>query len=324
MRAIVLTRYGGPEVLSISTVPDPVPGPGQVLVRIRATALNRADILQRMGRYPEPDPKPDYEILGLDFAGEVVEPAGSFKRGDRVMGLLAGGGYAEYVAVSERMLLPIPSGWSYEQAAAFPEAFYTAYDALEQIHARSGETILVHAAASGVGTSAVQLVVAMGAMAIGTAGSADKAARVRDLGAIRVVNYHEEDFVDAVHEVTGGRGVDGILDLVGGSYLEQNLKALALRGRQIVVGTVGGSRATVHLDLLMGKRLTLIGTSLRSRPPEEKMSVTQAVRRHVWPLCESGRIAPLIDQVIPWEDAADAHRRMESNLNIGKIVLAIP
>lgn len=324
MRAIVLTQYGGPEVLSISQVPDPEPGPGQALVRVRATSLNRADVLQRMGRYPEPDPKPTHEILGLDIAGEVAEsPSGTFRPGDRVMALVAGGGYAEYAVVPERTLLPVPHGWSYEQAAAFPEVFYTAYDALTQIQVGVGDVVLVHAAASGVGSSAVQLLSAMGAQAMGTVGTAEKAARVLTLGAVRAIDYHQEDFVAVCREFTGGRGVDGIVDLVGASYFERNLQVLARQGRQIVVGTVGGARATVALDLLLGKRLTVIGTSLRSRPPEEKMALAQAVKRHVWPLCDTGRIAPVIDRVYPWAEARDAHRRMESNLNIGKIVLSI-
>ncbi len=324
MRAIALSQYGGPEVLSIVDVPDPVPGPGQVLVRVRATSLNRADLLQRMGHYPEPDPKPAHEILGLDVAGEVVQaPSGAFQAGDRVMALVAGGGYAEYALVPERSLLLMPTGWSYEQAAAFPEVFYTAYDALVQLPAAVGDTVLVHAAASGVGSSAVQLLAAMGAFPIGTVGSAEKAARVLTLGAVRAVNYHDEDFVAVCREFTGGRGVDGIVDLVGASYFERNVQVLARRGRQIVVGTVGGVQATVPLDLLMGKRLAITGTSLRSRPPEEKMALAQAVKQHVLPLCETGRLAPVIDRVYPWTEARDAHQRMESNLNIGKIVLSI-
>lgn len=326
MRAIVLTEYGDPDVLRLATVPDPVPGPGQVAIAVRAAGVNRADLLQRLGRYPAPDPKPVHEIPGLEAAGEVAalgEGVRDWRPGDRVMALLPGGGYAERVVVSDRMLIPIPADWGFETGAAFPEAFLTAYDALRQLSVSVGDWVLVHATASGVGTSAVQLATAMGARVIGTCGTDEKAARVAALGATRVVNYQREDFLAVCREMTGGRGVDAIVDLVGGSYLERNLQALSVRGRQIVVGTVGGHEASINLGMILGRRLQLMGTALRSRAPEEKMQLTQAVRRHVGPLLESGRAVPVLDRVFPWAEAPAAHRRMEANLNIGKIVLAI-
>jgi putative PIG3 family NAD(P)H quinone oxidoreductase len=325
-RAIVLTEYGGPDVLRISTVPDPAPGPREVLVAVRAAGLNRADLMQRRGRYPAPDPKPAFDIPGLEMAGDIVavgRDVVGWGVGDRVMALLPGGGYAEYVTVPDRMLLRLPPGWSYEQGAAVPEAFITAHDALQQIGVGLGDWVLVHAGASGVGTSAVQLARAMGAQVVATCGSDEKAARVAALGATRTVNYRREDFVSVVADVTGGHGVDGIVDLVGGSYLERNLQALALKGRMIVVGTVGGSEAPLNLGLLMARRATVIGTLLRARPPEEKMAATQRLAHHVWPLLASGQIAPVLDQVFSWHDAAAAHQRLEDNLNIGKVVLRI-
>jgi putative PIG3 family NAD(P)H quinone oxidoreductase len=326
MRAIVLEQYGDPEVLTFREVPDPAVGPGTVRVRIAATALNRADLLQRRGLYPPPEPRPEWEIPGLEFAG-IVDQVGpgvaGVREGDRVMGLLPGGGYAEAVVTSDRLLLPVPPSLSLDEAAAVPEATFTAYDALEQIAVRLGDWVLIHAAASGVGTMLIQLARRMGLRIIATCGSDAKAETVRALGADVVVNYRRTDFLEAVRDATGGAGVAGVLDLVGAEYFDRNLRALAVGGRMIIIGTVGGNQAPLNLGALLSRRLHLIGTALRSRPVEEKMLLTQKVLRHVLPDLAAGRIRPVIDRVYPWTEAAEAHRRMEANLNTGKIVLHV-
>lgn len=326
MKAIVLEQYGGPEVLAIKEIPTPRPGPGSVLVEIHATALNRADLLQRRGLYPPPDPKPAHEVPGLEAAGVVSEvgpDVSGVHLGDRVMALLPGGGYAEAAVIPDRMLIPIPPSLSFEQAAAIPEAFLTAYDGLRQLAVKMGDWVLIHAAASGVGTTAIQLAKAMGAQVIGTAGSPEKVALAKDLGADWAVNYREQDFLTVVKEATERRGVSAILDLVGAVNFERNLAALAVQGRLIFVGTVSGNKAPLDIGRVLQKRLTLIGTALRSRPMEEKMALTQEIRRHVMPLVTQGRIHPVLDQVVDWAEAPAAHQRMEQNLNRGKIVLRI-
>lgn len=327
MRAVVLTEYGGPEVLRVGDAPDPEPGPEDVLVRVRATALNRADLMQRAGRYPQPGPRPTHEIPGLEFAG-VVEMVGPrvtlHKPGDRVMGLLAGGGYASMVATHERMALAVPDGISLEEAAPIPEVFLTAYDALfPQAGLRIGDTVLVHSGGSGVGTAAIQLVRAAGARVLTTTGSDEKAARARDLGAEVAINYRTEDFREVVQRVTGGRGADIILDFVGGPYLEQNLASAATLGRIIFIGTMGGPAAPINLGILMQKRLRLHGTVLRARPLEQKVELTQAFRRHAMPLFENGALRPVVDRVFPFDEIGAAHTYMAENANFGKIVVRI-
>lgn len=326
MKAIVLEQYGGPEVLSIQEIPTPRPGPGSVLMEIHATALNRADLLQRRGLYPPPDPKPAHEVPGLEAAGVVRDmgpEVSGVHIGDRVMALLPGGGYAEATVVPARMLIHMPDSLSFEQAAAIPEAFLTAYDGLVQLAVKMGDWVLIHAAASGVGTTAIQLAKAMGARVIGTAGTPEKVGLARELGADVAVNYRDEDFLAVVREATAGHGVSAILDLVGAVNFERNLAALAVQGRLIFIGTVSGNKASLDIGHVLQKRLTLVGTALRSRPVEEKMALTQEVQRHVLPLVAAGRILPVIDQVMDWNDAAKAHQRMEQNLNRGKIVLKI-
>lgn len=325
MRAIVLTEYGEPGVLRLAEAADPTPGPTDVLVDVQATAVNRADVLQRRGAYPAPNPRPPAEIPGLEFAGRVLAAGTAVTEvavGDPVMGLLPGGGYATRVATPERMVLPIPPGFTFAEAAALPEAFFTAYDALQQVRLALGDTVLVHAAASGVGTSAVQLAHHLGARVLATC-SAAKMSQVRAVGADAVCDYRAEPFLDFVARETRGRGVSAILDFVGASYLESNVQALASGGRLIVIGTLSGGTAPISLSQLMAKRASVTGTSLRSRPLEEKMALTQAIRRHVWPLWADGRIRPVMDQVFPLGEAAEAHRRMEANENVGKIGLAV-
>jgi putative PIG3 family NAD(P)H quinone oxidoreductase len=327
MKAIRITQPGGPEVLQIAEIDDPVPGPEELLVDIRATALNRADLLQRRGLYPAP-PGVLPDVPGLEFAG-VVEAVGTrvqeYHTGDRVFGLLAGGGYAEKVTVHERMALPVPESFSFEEAAAVPEVFLTAYDALSrQCDLRSGEALLIHAVGSGVGTAAVQLAKAASAGPVfGTAGSEEKLARAAALGLDHGINYRSADFRDVVLTETNGRGVQVLLDVVGAPYLERNLACLAPLGRMILVGLLGGSQQTIDLAQVLRKRLRIFGTVLRARPLEEKIAVTQAFRQHVLPLFRAGKIKPVIDRVFEFEEVADAHRYMEENRNFGKIVVRV-
>lgn len=327
MKAIVIPQYGAPEVLSLQDIPDPVPGPEDLVVRVRATALNRADILQRRGMYPQPGPKPEFEIPGLEFAGEVAAIGSrvtDHQVGDRVMGLLAGGGYAEKILVHQRLASTVPAMLSFEQAAAVPEAFITAHDALMQCSLVCGETVLVHAAGSGVGTAAIQIAKAMGAsMVIGTAGSAEKLASARGLGLDHGIDYKTENFAERVLELTGGRGVDVLIDFIGASYLESNVRALANKGRMVVVGLMGGFSGDLPLGQLMQKRLTIRGTLLRSRSLEEKAAATRAFEKSVLPHFESGLLRAVVDTVFPLAEAAEAHRLMEANANFGKIVLAV-
>jgi putative PIG3 family NAD(P)H quinone oxidoreductase len=326
MRAAVASEPGGPEVFSIEQVPDPEPGPDEVLVAVGATALNRADLMQRMGRYPGPPGTRD-DIPGLEMAG-TVEAVGarvtSSQPGDRVMALLGGGGYASKVVVHERMLMPVPEALTFEQAASLPEVFLTAYDAMIlQCELRAGESFLVHAAGSGVGTAAIQLAAAQSCRVFGTAGSADKLEQAAALGLDVGINYHDQDFAEVVRDETGGSGVNVILDLVGGPYWDQNLAALAMRGRMVIVGTMGGPRVEANLGALMGKRLRVHGTVLRARPLEEKATLVQSFVRRVLPLIASGAILPVVDRVFALEEVADAHRYMETNANFGKIVLRV-
>lgn len=324
MKAIVISRPGGPEVLQVQDVPDPEPQGRQILVRVRAAALNRADLLQRLGRYPAPPGVPQ-DIPGLEFAG-VVEEAGRdaqrFRKGDRVMGLLGGGGYAEKVVLDQSLALAVPASWTDQQAAAFPEAFFTAYDALfPRLDLKMGETVLIHAVGSGVGTAALQLAKCAGATVIGTAGSPEKLERARRLGLDEGIHYKRQDFAEAVASITQGKGVDAVLDFVGADYWQRNLDCLAPQGRLVLVGLLSGAEARVPLGQILRKRLQVMGTVLRSRPLWEKAQLAEQVRRHVLPLAEAGRIQPLVDRVFALEDAAQAHRRMEENRNFGKIVL---
>jgi len=325
MKAVVITRPGGPEVLEYREVPDPVAGPEDLLVRVRATALNRADLLQRMGGYPQPGPKPPFEIPGLEYAGEVIavgERVEGFAVGDRVMGLLAGGGYAELVATHYRLAVKVPDVLSWEEAGATPEVFITAHDALLQCGLAAGERVLVHAAGSGVGVAATQVAKVMGASLVaGTAGSAEKLARAAELGLDLGINYREQDFAEEVLRATDGKGVDVILDVIGAEYWERNLRALAVKGRMVVVGLMGGTGASTNLGVLLQKRLQVRGTTLRARPMEEKAAATRAFEKSVLPHIASGRVKVVIDRVYALRDAAEAHAYMATNANFGKIVL---
>lgn len=325
MRAVVLRAHGGPEVLTIEDVPDPVPGPEEVLVEVRATALNRADILQRMGLYANPAPEA-HEIPGLEFAGTVValgERVRDWALGDEVMAITGGGAYAERIALHERQLMRVPGSVSLGDAAAIPEVFLTAWDALvRQGGLTSGRWALVHAGASGVGTAAIQLARAIGAR-IAVTCSAGKVEACRSLGADEVVDYGSRDFVEVVAAITDGAGVDVILDVIGGEYTDRNLRAVARTGRIVQVGLMGGGRTPVDLGLLLSKRVALIGTVLRARPLEEKIAVTRQFAAEVLPLFDRGALRPVIDSRYPLDRIAEAHAHMAANANVGKIVIDV-
>lgn len=324
MKAVVCQQSGGPEVLTLAEVPEPVAGPREVLLEVRATALNRADLLQRRGLYPPPPGAS--EILGLECSGVVVglgEGATRFALGARVMALLAGGGYAERAAVHEDVLMPIPERLSFEEAAAVPEAFLTASEALlVEAELRRGGRLLVTAAASGVGSAAVQIGKELGAFVIGSA-SAGKLPAVTALGADVALERDRADYVEALRAATSGRGVDAIVDFIGGSALERHQKCLAERGRLVLIGLLGGSSAPLDLGRLLMRRQRICGLVMRSRSVAEKIELVQRFQRELWAALDAGRLSPSLDQVLAISEVADAHRRMEQNLNSGKIVLRL-
>ncbi len=326
MRAIVIREPGGPEVLELREVPTPEPTRGEVRVRVRATAVNRADLLQRMGQYPVPPGWPK-DILGMEIAGEVDavgENVTELAKGDRVFGLIGGGGYAENVVVHARTLAHMPPDMSFADAAAIPEVFITAWDAMvDQAGLSAGETALVHAVGSGVGTAGLQIAKAIGARVIGTARTPQKIERARELGLEHGVVVEGTKFADEVLARTGGAGVDVVLELVGGAYVAQDLVCLALKGRIVVVGTMAGTQAEIALPQLMHKRAVVRGTMLRSRPLEEKILAARALERHLVPLFASGALRPVVDRVFPLARAADAHRLMQKNDTFGKLVLEV-
>ena len=325
MRAVVLTEYGGPEVLNFERVPDPTPGPEEVVVRVASTALNRADLLQRLGLYPGPPMQ--HEIPGMEYAG-TIESLGSrvagWTVGDQVMGIVGGGAYAERLSTHERTLLRIPDGVALADAAAIPEVFMTAFDALVvQGGLTSGRWALVHAGASGVGTASIQIAKALGARIIVTA-STGKVAACLQLGADVVVDYTCENFADAVVEATQGRGVDVVLDVIGGEYTIANIKALRTGGKLIQVGVMGEGRVDLPLGLLLMKRAAIIGTTLRSRPLEEKIQLAQRVQAELLPRFNDGSLRPVIDSRYDFDRIAEAHVYMQTNANIGKILIDVP
>jgi putative PIG3 family NAD(P)H quinone oxidoreductase len=325
MQAIIFETPGDPDVLRLCEVPAPVPGPEQLLVRVRATALNRADTLQRRGQYPPPPGESD--ILGLELAGEV-EAIGAavhgFAPGDRVFGLVGGGGYAEKALIDYRMAMPIPPGWDFIRAAAVPEVFFTANETLFTLAGlQGGETVLIHAGASGVGTAGIQMARYVGARVLVTAGSAEKITRTIELGAEVGINYKEEDFATRVQELTSNAGVDLIQDFIGAAYWQRNLQCLKAGGRLVLVGLMGGAEVKADLGLIMRKRLRIIGSVMRSQPLANKIAITQRFRERWLPLLASGTIRPIIDRTFPLAEAAAAHRYMEENRNIGKIVLVV-
>ncbi|MBK7580669.1 MAG: NAD(P)H-quinone oxidoreductase [Myxococcales bacterium] len=326
MKAVVFGEPGGPEVLELGDVPEPVPGEGQLSIDVRATALNRADLLQRRGVYPPPNG--ESEILGLECAGVVAAHGAGVSGpplGTRVMALLAGGGYAERVVVPERMALPIPERLSFEEAAAIPEAFLTAQEALFTLgQLAAGGTVLIHAAAGGVGSAAVQLAHAQGARVLATAGSDEKLERVKGFGADVLINYKTQDFADVVREVTDGHGADVVLDFVGGTYWEKHASCLTVGGRVVVIGVLGGVMAEVNLAQLLKRRYQILGLVMRSRPVSDKVAISRTFARNWLPRFDDGSLKPVIDCVMPLAEARMAHERMEQNANVGKIVLSVP
>jgi NADPH:quinone reductase len=328
MRAAVITRPGGPEVLQVRDVERPVPGTGEVLVRVHATALNRADLLQRQGHYPAPPGWPA-DIPGMEVAGEVAArgPGASlWKEGDRVFGIVGGGGYAEYVATHERTLAAVPSRLTWTDAGAVPEAFITAHDALvSQAGLRPAERVLIHAVGSGVGLAALQIVRAAGGFAYGDARSPEKIERARSLGLSDglVVTGDLTEIPRWVGQCTRDAGVEIVIDLVGGPYFIASIGAAAPRARIVLVGTMGGREASIPLGVVLGKRLTIIGTVLRARPLEEKILATRAFAAQVVPLLDRGAVRPVVDRVFPLERVADAHRYLESNATFGKVVIDV-
>ena len=323
MRAVLIPEFGGPEVLGLDSVPDPKPSPREVVVRVHASGINRADTLQRRGLYPPPPGAS--EVPGLEFAGvvdEVGDAVTRWRRGDRVMGIVAGGGYAERVVVDERVAVAVPAGTDMTAAGAIPEVYMTAYDAVFlQAGLRRGETLLIHAVGSGVGTAALQLARRAGAHTIGTSRTASKLERAAAMG-LELGVPGGKAWDEAVMDATGGRGADVILDLVGAPYLARNQAAIALGGRHVVVGVPGGIRASLDLRLLMARRARIFGTVLRARSVEEKADLAREFTESVLPGFADGALEPAMDRVFPAARAADAHRRMEANENFGKIVIA--
>ncbi len=326
MRAVVIPEYGGVDVLQVREVPDPAPGPEEVLVNVACSAMNRADLLQRMGLYPAPGPKPEFEIPGLEFAGTIAargERVTGWAVGDEVMGIVSGGAKAEQVVTHERMLQRIPASVELRDAAAIPEVFMTAHDALvTQGGLASGGTALVHAGASGVGTAAIQIAKAIGAR-IAVTCSTSKVAACTDLGADLVIDYTETDFADAIKEWTGRQGVDVVLDVIGGDYLARNIASVRVQGRIIQVGVMGEPTATFPLGALLPKRAALIGTVLRSRPIEQKIDANQRFCAELLPRFDDGSLRPVIDSRFALDDIAEAHEYMATNANVGKILLDV-
>lgn len=323
MTAIAIAEPGGPEVLRPEQRPVPAPGEAEILVEVAAAGINRPDILQRKGEYPPP--KGASDIPGLEIAGRVVAAGPGARRyaiGDTVTALVAGGGYGEYCAVHETNALPVPAGLSPVEAAALPETFFTVWsNVFERGHLEPGEVLLVHGGASGIGTTAIMLARALGSPVIATAGSDEKCTLCEKLGAMRAVNYRDEDFVAAVKEATDGHGADVILDMVGGDYIERNYAAAAVEGRIVQIAFLRGETAKVNFRRLMLKRLTHTGSTLRARDVGFKAKIAKVLEARVWPLIKAGTVRPVIDSTYPAQEAAKAHARMETNAHMGKIVL---
>jgi putative PIG3 family NAD(P)H quinone oxidoreductase len=323
MRAIEISQPGPPDVLRPAERPDPTPSSGEVLIRVAAAGVNRPDVLQRRGGYPPPAGASD--LPGLEVAGTidaVGDDVTMWRVGDRVCALLAGGGYATKCVAPAVQCLPVPQTMDFVSAAALPETFFTVWtNVFDRGHLKAGETALFHGGSSGIGTTAIQLAAARGARVFATAGSDDKCRACERLGAERAINYKTEDFVAVLKDLTRGRGVDLILDIVGGDYIARDLVALAVEGRLVVIGFMGGDTATIDFRRILGRRLTITGSTLRPRSAAEKGEIAAALRREVWPLLDAGTVKPVIDRTFPLDDAASAHRLMESSEHVGKIVL---
>jgi len=325
MRAIAVENPGQGYALKLAEIEKPSPAPGEVLIQVAAAGINRADLVQAMGGYPPPPGAP--LTLGLEVAGEIVAlgpGVSAFSLGDKVCALLGGGGYAEFAAVSEKCVLPLPKGVRLVEAAALPEVYFTVWtNLIDTARLKPGESVLIHGGSSGIGTAAIQLCAARGHQVFTTAGSAEKCAAIQKLGAHRAINYRDEDFVDVVNKETGGKGVDVILDMVGGDYIQRNMSAAALWGRIVNIAYQSGMQATVNFAPLLMKRLSLLATTLRARTNEEKGAIRDAVQREVWPLLEAGKIKPVVDTTFPLAEAGAAHARMAKIEHIGKILLTL-
>jgi NADPH:quinone reductase len=325
MRAVEITQPGLPDVLKVCERPMPQLKAGEVLIKVHAAGVNRPDVIQRMGHYPVPPGASD--LPGLEIAGEIIEGdfAGSdFKKGDMVCALVQGGGYAEYCAAPVRQCLPIPKGLSAVEAASLPETFFTVWsNVFDRAHLSGVETLLVQGGTSGIGVTAIQMATALGHRVYATAGSEEKCRACEELGAIRGINYRTEDFVEVIKEETSARGVDVILDMVGGVYVAKEIECLSDDGRLAIIALLGGSKATVDLGQVLRRRLTLTGSTLRPRSVDFKAAIVEKLRKHIWPLLESGKIKPVIYKVFPLEEAVQAHVLMETSMHIGKIVLKV-
>ena len=325
MRAIEISRPGGPEVLNPAERPKPSPKPHEILIKVAAAGVNRPDVLQRTGNYPVPPDASD--LPGLEVAGEVVDLGANvtrWKKGDKVCALVHGGGYAEYCVAPEVQALPIPKGWTAAQAASLPETFFTVWaNVYDRARLAPGETLLVQGGSSGIGVSAIQMAAATGNRVFATAGSDEKCAACVRLGAEKCFNYKTQDWSAEVLAATGGKGVNVILDMVGGDYVPKELKCLADEGRLVFIAYLRGPKTELNIDAVMRKRLTISGSTLRPRPVEFKGALAKSLREKIWPLIEGGRIKPEIYKTFPLEQAADAHRLMESSQHIGKLVLTI-
>ena len=323
MKAITIPTPGDPDALVLADVPDPQPKPDEVLVDVAAAGVNRADLQQRIGVYPPPPGAPEYP--GLEVSGTIAAVGSEvtgWSVGDQVCALLSGGGYAEQVAVPAGQLLPVPSGVSLVEAAALPEVVCTVWsNVFMTANLLPGQTLLVHGGSSGIGTMAIQLAREVGAHVAVTAGSAEKLEACKTLGAEILVNYREQDFVEELDRATAGHGADVILDNMGAKYLARNVQALATNGRLVIIGFQGGTKAELDLSALMRKRAAIISTGLRGRPAEEKAAIVAAVREHVWPLIESGRVKPVVHRTFPLAQAPDAHRELDAGTHVGKVLL---
>lgn len=325
MKAVEISQPGGPEVLVQVERPIPELKAGEVLIKISAAGINRPDVFQRKGFYPAPPGASD--LPGLEVAGEIVAgdaAAGGFAIGDRVCALLAGGGYAEYCAVAVEQCLPIPAGLTEIEAAGLPETYFTVWsNVFDRGQLADGETLLVHGGASGIGTTAVQLAKALGHTVFATAGSDERARKVEELGADLGINYREQDFVEEVKKATDGRGVDVILDMVAGEYVNRNLNCLADDGRTVIIALLGGAKATIDANQILRRRLTVTGSTLRPRPVAFKAKIAQSLKAHVWPLLAAGKVRPIIHATFPLAQAADAHAMMDAGEQVGKIILTM-
>lgn len=326
MKHIAITEFGGPEVLRLVSGETPAPGPGQVLIKVAAAGINRPDVMQRQGKYPPPPGASD--IPGLEIAGAVAaigEGVAWPSRGDEVCALVAGGGYAELAVADAALCLPVPKGLSVLEAAALPETFFTVWSNLfDRAGLKAGESALIHGGGSGIGTTAIQLAKAFGATVFTTAGNEDKCRVCRELGADRAVNYNKEDFVSVCKDATAGRGVDVILDMVAGDYVNRNIEVAAAEGRYVFIAGLKGFSAQVSVRSIMLKRLQLTGSTLRPRPVAFKAAIAAALRQHVWPLLEAGKIKPVVHAALPLREASAGHRMMEASEHIGKIMLRVP